>query len=202
MTKKTPLEFWFDFSSPYGYIAATQIDNIAEDHDRTVQWRPFLLGPVMKESGGAPLASSPMKFAYMKSDIERFCRLYGITYAQPEPFPISGVAASRAFYWLEQQDPAKATDFAAVVYSAYFEHGKDIGQPEVVLDIAAKMKIDRDALAQALADPAVKAKLKAVTDEAIERGIYGSPWVVVDGEHFWGADRLWMVEEWLETGGW
>lgn len=202
MAKKAPIEFWFDFSSPYGYIAATQIDNIAEDHNRTVQWRPFLLGAVMKESGGAPLANSPMKFNYMKSDVERFCRLYGISYSLPETFPIGAVAASRAFYWLEQQDPQKAADFAAVVYSAYFEHGTDISQPEAILGIAAKMGIDQDALGQALADPAVKGKLKDICDEAVARGIYGSPWIIVDGEHFWGADRLWMVEEWLETGGW
>ncbi|SIS86275.1 2-hydroxychromene-2-carboxylate isomerase [Insolitispirillum peregrinum] len=202
MAKKTPIEFWFDFSSPYGYIAATQIDNIAEDHGRTVLWRPFLLGAVMKESGGAPLASSAMKFSYMKTDVERFCRLYGITYRQPETFPIGAVAASRAFYWLEEHAPAKAVDFAAVVYSAYFEQGKNIGEPEVVLDIAARMGIDRAALEQALADPVIKNRLREVCDEAVSRGIFGSPWLVVDGEHFWGADRLWMVEEWLETGGW
>lgn len=202
MAKKPPLEFWFDFSSPYAYIAATQIDNIAEDHGRTVQWKPFLLGAVMKESGGAPLASFPMKFDYARQDLDRFARLFGLSFKVPEPFPVATLAAARAFYWLDGQDRAKAADFAAVLFTAYFEQGKNIGETAVVLDIAEKMGIDRAAMEQAMAAPENKQKLREACEEAVQRGIFGAPWVVVDGESFWGADRLWMVEEWLECGGW
>lgn len=202
MAKKEPIEFWFDFSSPYGYIASTQIDDIADEHDRSVVWRPFLLGPVMKASGGAPLANFPMKFDYLKKDVERFARLYGIDFTLPDPFPIGPVAASRAFYWLERQDAEKAKTFAAVLYDAYFGKGRDIGQADVVLDVAAKMGIDRAAMEEGIGSQDIKDALRAICDQAVERGIFGSPWIIVDGESFWGADRLWMVEEWLDAGGW
>lgn len=202
MAKKTPLEFWFDFSSPYAYIAATQIDSIAEDHHRDVLWRPFLLGAAMKESGGVPLVQSPMKMAYARHDLDRFTRLYGIPFTLPTPFPVSTVTAARSFYWIETQDPARAADFASVLMMSYFEQGKNIGDAAVVFDIAEKMGIDRTALEAAVQTPEIKKKLKDICDEAISRGMFGAPWVVVDGEAFWGADRLWMVEEWLESGGW
>lgn len=202
MAKKEPIEFWFDFTSPYAYIASTQIDDIADEHDRAVIWRPFLLGPVMKASGGAPPANFPMKFGYLKTDVDRFARLYGIDFTLPDPFPIGAVAASRAFYWLERQDPDKAKTFAGVLYDAYFAKGRDISQADVVLDIAAKMGVDRAAMEAGLADQDIKDRLRAVCDEAVQREIFGAPWIIVDGESFWGADRLWMVEEWLETGGW
>jgi 2-hydroxychromene-2-carboxylate isomerase len=202
MAKNPPIEFWFDFSSPYAYIAATQIDNIAEDHGRTVHWKPFLLGAVMKESGGAPLANFPMKFDYARQDLERFSRLYGVTFTIPDPFPVATVAAARAFYWLDSTDRAKAMDFAAVLFSAYFEQGKNIGDSTVVLDIAEKMGLDRAAMEAAMGADENKQKLREACDEAVSRGIFGAPWMIVDGEAFWGTDRLWMVEEWLECGGW
>lgn len=202
MAKKTPIEFWFDFSSPYAYLAAMQIADMAEEHDRTVVWRPFLLGVVFKENGSAPLTKQPMKAAYMNHDVERFARLYDIDFKWPDTFPLPTQAAARAYYWLEQQNPALAADFVAVVFDALFARNRDISDPATVLNIAEKMGADRAALAAALDDDAVKDKLKAVCAEAVERGIFGAPMTIVDGEMFWGADRLWMVEEWLESGGW
>lgn len=202
MAKKAPIEFWFDFSSPYAYLAAMQIADVAEEHGRTVRWRPFLLGVVFKESGSAPLTKQPMKAAYMNHDVERFARLYDIDFAWPDKFPLPTQAAARAFYWLEQQSPDLAADFVAVVFDALFARNRDISDPNVVLDIAEKMGADRAALTAALEDDAVKDVLKAACAEALDRKIFGAPMVIVDGEMFWGADRLWMVEEWLESGGW
>lgn len=202
MAKKTPIEFWFDFSSPYAYLAAMQIADMAEEHDRTVLWRPFLLGVVFKENGSAPLTKQPMKARYMNHDVERFARLYDIDFTWPDKFPLATQAAARAYYWLEQQNPALAADFVAVVFDALFARNRDVSDPATVLDIAEKMGADRAALSAALEDEAVKDKLKAVCAEAVERGIFGAPMTIVDGEMFWGADRLWMVEEWLENGGW
>lgn len=202
MAKKTPIEFWFDFSSPYAYLAAMQIADIAEEHDRTVLWRPFLLGVVFRESGSAPLSKQPMKAAYMNHDVERFARLYDIDFQWPDKFPLPTQAAARAYYWLESQQAPQAEDFVQVVFHALFANNRDISDPEVVLGIAEKMGIDRAALAAALDSDTVKDRLKAICAEAVERRIFGAPMIVVDGEMFWGADRLWMVEEWLESGGW
>lgn len=198
---KAPIEFWFDFSSPYAYIASSQIDDIAEEYGRRVQWRPFLLGVIFKMTGNKPLSDQPLKGAYLRHDVDRFSRLYGIPFTFPDPFPIAAQAPSRAFYWLAQQDAELAHRFALEVFDAYYAQGRNISEAEVVADIAAEQGADRAALLAALADPAVKGLLKAACDEAIEKKVCGAPFFFVDGEPFWGSDRLWMVEEWLETGG-
>jgi len=202
MAKKDPIEFWFDFSSPYSYIAATQIDELAADYGRTVRWRPFLLGPVFKQTGNVPLLDQPLKGDYLRHDVPRFARLYGISYRLPDPFPIAALAPARAFYWIEKDDPARAKRFAEAAFERYYVDGKDISQPDETADVAARLDVNPGDLLDAIQSPEIKDTLKAACTEAVERGICGAPFFFVDGEPFWGADRLWMVEEWLDTGGW
>jgi 2-hydroxychromene-2-carboxylate isomerase len=199
---KPPIDFWFEFSSPYSYVAATQIDDLADDHGRAVRWRPIMLGPIFKETGNRPLRGQPLKGDYMHHDVPRFARLFGIDFAWPDPFPVTALAPARAFYWLEQAAPAKAAPFAAACLDAYFADGHDISQPEVCAEVAGRLGIDGAALTAAITTPEVKDRLKAAVAEALAAGVCGAPYIVVDGEAFWGADRLWMVEEWLESGGW
>jgi 2-hydroxychromene-2-carboxylate isomerase len=194
------IEFYFDFSSPYGYFAAHRIDAIAKAHGRVVQWRPILLGLVFEVSGGRPLPSIPMKGDYARIDVARTARFHGIAWRQPSKFPISGQAACRAFYWLAAQDPQKANRLALALLHAYFADGRDISSPQVTVDVAAEMGIPGAALAEALADPAVKERPRAETQRAIERGVFGSPYVIVDDEPFWGNDRLDQVARWLSEG--
>lgn len=202
MAKKAPIEFWFDFSSPYGYIASTQIDDLAEENGRKVVWRPFLLGPIFKASGNQPLIGQPLKGAYSKHDLERLARYFDIDFVLPDPFPIATLAAARAFYWLNDKDAGLAKRFAEAALHRYFGEGRDITHSDVVADIAADLGVNRQELLSAIKQPEVKDKVRAAVDEAMEKGICGSPFIIVDGEGFWGADRLWMVEEWLDTGGW
>ena len=197
-----PIELYFDFSSPYGYLAACQIDDLAGEFDRGVVWRPYLMGAAMKITGRRPLVTDPLVGEYARKDLERSARYIGVPISLPEPFPVATVAACRAYYWLLDQDEEKAKALAMALYRAFFVEGRNIGETEVVLDLAASLGIDREALASALQDPQVKEKLKVVTDDAIARGIFGSPFVIVDGEAFWGSDRLDQVRRWLETGGW
>ena len=103
-----PIDFYFDFSSPYGYLAAEQIDDLAAKHGREVAWRPILLGAVFPQTGSQPLLNIPLKGDYARRDIERSARLLGISFQIPPGFPFMSVAACRAFYWLHDQDPAKA----------------------------------------------------------------------------------------------
>ena len=111
-------------------------------------------------------------------------------------------AASRAFYWVQDADRALAVKLAQALYRAYFAEDRDISSPEVTADVASRLGIDRAALLAALSDPAVKERLKSEVDVAIARGVFGSPYIVIDGEPFWGSDRLDQVEKWLATGGW
>jgi 2-hydroxychromene-2-carboxylate isomerase len=197
-----PIDFYFDFSSPYGYLASTRIDALAAKHGRSVVWRPHLLGAVFKVTGQQPLPAIPLKGGYARHDLARSARLFGVPFKLPTKFPMGATAPSRAFYWVNDTDPALAKKLAQALYRAYFAEDRDISSPEVTCEVAGPLGVDKGRLAQALNDPAVKERLRIEVDAAIGRGVFGSPYFVVDGEPFWGSDRLDQVEKWLETGGW
>lgn len=197
-----PIEFYFDFSSPYGYFASTRIDGLAARHGRTVNWHPILLGAVFKVTGSQPLPTLPLKGDYARRDIERCARLYGIAFRVPSRFPVATQAPARAMLWLMEQDRDRALELAHAVYRAYFVEDRDIASPEVTADIAAPLGVGQEPLLAALNDPAVKEKLKRETGAAMERGVFGSPFLIVDGEPFWGMDRFEQAEKWMATGGW
>jgi 2-hydroxychromene-2-carboxylate isomerase len=197
-----PIDFYFDFSSPYGYLASTKIDEIAAKHGRSVTWRPVLLGAMFKITGGQPLPTVPLKGSYATHDMTRTARLMSVPFKLPSKFPLAATAPSRAFYWVNDRDPALGRALAHALFHAYFAEDRDISNPEVTGNIAAKLGISKEELLQALNEPAVKERLRSEVDAAIERGVFGSPYIVIDGEPFWGADRLDQVEKWLETGGW
>ncbi len=195
-----PIDFYFDYSSPYGYIAAMKIDELAEKYGRTVNWKPILLGAVFKMTGAKPLTSLPLKGNYALIDIARSARFHGLAYKHPSKFPIAGQAPSRAFYWVNERDPELARKLARTLYQALFVDDRDISSPEVTADVAATLGLVRDEVLAALNDPAVKEKLKNEVDAAIARGIFGSPYFVIDGEVFWGVDRFEQIERWLASG--
>ncbi|MSQ73587.1 MAG: 2-hydroxychromene-2-carboxylate isomerase [Betaproteobacteria bacterium] len=197
-----PIDFYFDFSSPYGYLAATRIDAIAAKHGRDVMWRPILLGAVFKINGQQPLTTIPLKGGYATHDMLRSARWFNVPFRIPRKFPINTVAPCRAYYWLFDKDAALAKKFAGALYRAYFAEDRDISTVEITLEVAATLGIDTAALAIALNDPAVKERTKMEVDAAIERGVFGSPYIVIDGEPFWGADRLDQMERWLDKGPW
>ncbi len=197
-----PIDFYFDFSSPYGYLAAHRIDAVAAKHGRDVAWRPFLLGVAFKTTGAKPFVDQPLKSDYGQRDMARTARLFGLPFTLPSPFPFAGVAASRAFYWLSDLDRERARALALAIYDAAFGAGRDMSGAHAVADAAAGIGLDRGEVLEALQDPAVKDRLRSEVDAALARGVFGSPFMVVDGEPFWGADRLDQVDRWLETGGW
>lgn len=199
-----PIQFYFDFTSPYGYIASERIEALAERHGRELQWHPIVLGFIFKLTGSQPLLNYPLKGEYARRDIQRACRQYDIPFQLPEPFPTNVIAAARAVLW-HQQSQADAHQSSALIhaiYRGYFADNRDIASADVLIDIAADCGIDKAALGQALGDDRVKALLKTATDDAIEKGVFGSPFVLVDGEPFWGQDRLEMLDDWLARGGW
>lgn len=197
-----PIEFYFDFSSPYGYLASHRIDDIAARHGREVAWRPYLLGAAFQQTGMRPLTEQASRGDYARHDFKRCARLYGVPFELPDPFPIAAIAPCRAYYWLLDQDAGRAKALARALYAAYFAEGRNISEPQVVTEVAAGEGVDAEALGAALQDQAVKDRLRQETEQALARGVFGSPYVFVDGEPFWGNDRLDMVDRWLETGGW
>ncbi len=200
MTKS--IEFYFDFSSPYSYLAAQQIEALGARHDAEVIWRPFLLGASFKATGIPPLVQVPWKSDYAKADLAREARRIGVPYAWPDPFPFMSVAAARAFYWLDTQDKARAKQLALAMFHRAFGEGGDIAHAGAVTEIAVAEGHDRAAVTAALQDPDIKERLRQETDGALARKVFGAPFVFVGEQAFWGHDRLPQVEAWLETGGW
>lgn len=195
-----PIEFYFDFSSPYSYLASEKIEALAGRFGRSVAYKPILLGAVFKVSGQAPLTQIPLKGPYSRRDMERSARFLSVPYRQPDPFPIATVSAARALLWLQAQGSAKAVPWVHKVFRAYFAEGRNVSDPDVLAALADELGIDRAALAAGIQEPAIKDRLKALVDEAIARGVCGAPFTFVDGEPFWGADRLPQIERWLERG--
>ena len=196
-----PIDFHFDFSSPYSFLAAEQIEPLAARHQRPVVFRPILLGVVFKASGSAPLTEQyGPKAKYSQHDFERSARFAGIRYRHPSKFPIGAVAASRAVLWLQQQRPDQANPFVHAVFRAYFQDDLDISDAAVVAQIAQSLGIDGRALMEGAQEPAIKDALRKQVEDAVALGVFGAPTIVVDGELFWGNDRLPQIERWLATG--
>ncbi len=196
------IDFYFDFSSPYAYFASTKIDALAAKYGREVNWRPFLLGAAMKITGGAPLPSVPMKGDYARRDFARSAKFYGVEYKLPSAFPISSQAPARAFYWLNRTDPKQAKALVSALYRAYFVDDINISNPDDTIAVCVKFGLKAEEVREGINDPAVKDLVKAEVDKAIARGAFGSPFIMIGDEAFWGADRLEQVEQWLASGGW
>ena len=197
-----PIDFYFDFSSPYGFLAAQKIEALAEKYGRPVDWHPMLLGVVFKETGAAPLTMVPLKGDYSRRDFERSARFHGIPgFRMPSKFPIASQAPARIVLWAKTRDPALAVRVLKAMYRAFFTEGLDISDAGVAASVAAREGLDAAEARAAVDDPAMKDALKREVEQAIARGVFGSPFVIVDGEPFWGLDRLDQVERWLATGG-
>jgi len=193
-----PVRFYFDFSSPYSYFAAQKIDGTVEGVGRVCQWKPFLLGALFKITGSQPLTTIPMKGDYCVRDWQRMSQMMDIPWTLPDPFPIPTQAAARAFYWLTDDDPGLAKRFALAAFDAYFGQGRDITSAEAVAEVATPLGVDAGALLAALGEDAIKQRLKDETQAAIDAGVFGAPFFIVDGEAFWGNDRLWMIKRWIK----
>jgi len=194
-----PIEFWFDFASGYAYFAALEIEALAERYGRTVVWRPFTLGTAFKVTGAQGLSRTPLKRDYACRDWQRLARLKGVPFSLPENHPRTGLPAIRAFYHVERNDAHAATALAKRIITGYFQNGFDTDDPDAIATAATPLGIDRDAILAGIADPAVKTIARQHGEQAVARGVFGSPWIFVDGEPFWGSDRLPMVERWLES---
>lgn len=195
-----PIDFYFDFSSPYGYLASEQIEALAARHGRAVMWHAIVLDAQFQPQGGVKIPLALLRTEYARRDCERSAAFLGITYRTPTPYPVHTEHAARAFQWLSDRNPDEARAFAHGVFRAYFVDGRNISEPAVLLEIAGALGLDREEVSNAFSDLATKARLKAEIDLAEARGVFGSPFFIVEGEGFWGPDRLAQLERWLATG--
>ena len=198
---ESKIDFFFDFSSPYGYLASQKIGALAERHGRVVDWHPMLLGVVFKQTGAMPLTEVPVKGPYSKRDFARSARFHGVEFNMPPVFPIPAQAPSRVMLWAKRQDPKAGARVARALYHAFFVEGRDISKPEIAAQVAGEAGLDAAAARAAVDDPAIKDALKGEVEAAIAAGVFGSPFMIIDGEPFWGCDRFDQMERWLAQGG-
>jgi 2-hydroxychromene-2-carboxylate isomerase len=198
---KTPIDFYFDFSSPYSYIASEWVEALAARHGRTVRWHAILLGALFQAAELKSPVSYPIKREYSLRDFRRSARFEGVPFTQPDDFPIPTQNAARVFWWLnDSQGAPAATAWARTGLRAYFTRGVMLSQPEALQMLAAANGIDAQQAAAAWNDPTWKARLKRANDEALAAGVFGAPFFMVDGEPFWGNDRKPQIERWLARG--
>jgi len=189
------LQFWFEFASPYSYIAAARIEREAKVRGVSVDWRPFLLGPIFSAQGwqDSPFNLYPAKGRYMWRDMKRLCDRFGLPFRRPGRFPRNGLLPARiacleaSRHWLPE--------FVRSVFRANFAEDRNISEVEVISEILVSLALDAQSVISRANSAENKEYLRRQTERALELGIFGAPTIVVDHEIFWGNDRL---EEALE----
>lgn len=192
------IEFWYEFASTYSYPAAMRVEDAAKAAGVTLRWRPFLLGPIFGAQGwnDSPFNIYPAKGKYMWRDMARLCEAAGLTLKEPVRFPQNGLKAARLA--LLGQDEAWGPAFTRRVYLANFAEQKDISDEGVLSSVLSSLGLDAAALIAQSNAPDNKERLKAQTEEAVARGIFGAPSFLVGDELFWGNDRLEAALAWAK----
>lgn len=192
-----PITFFWDFTSPYAYIGAHLIDAVAAKHGRSVDWRPVSIGHLWKAiPDRTPFPK--IKMDYMMHDWTRSAQLAGLPIVTtPDPFPTDAKLPRLVFYRLKAQDAAKAVAFAKAAFTQYWGEGRDIARPEHLAGILGKLGIAVSEIAAAAEDAAARQQVLDATAEAIEKKAFGTPTFIVDGEMFWGSDRVDHLDLWL-----
>ena len=195
---KPAIDFYFDFSSPYSYIASEWVEAVAARHGRAVHWHAILLGATFQAAELKSPVSYPIKREYSIRDFARSARFAGLPYAMPAKFPIPTQNAARVFWWLhDTQSPERAVAWAHAGLRAYFVRGVDLSDVAALGALAGESGLDAVAAQSAYTDPLWKDRLKRENDAAIAAGVFGAPFFIIDGEPFWGNDRRAQIEQWL-----
>jgi len=188
-----PIDFYFDFASPYGYFMSEKINTLAAAHGRTVAWRPILLFAALRKLGLPPPFEHPVKLDYITTDFARSAKFLDVNYSLPPAFPALTQHAARAFYLLNGKASLAAIPFAQAVLQGYFQHGRDISNIDVIAGMVCA-QTDELGHAETVRDLLQTEKAKTLLQNAIaaavDKKVFGSPFVVIDGESFFGVDRL------------
>jgi 2-hydroxychromene-2-carboxylate isomerase len=192
------LEFYFDFGSPAAYLAWTQVPRIAAETGATVHYRPFLIGGLFQAIGNRSPMDLPAKGAWMREDLARFAARYGVPFRHNPHFPINTLVLMRGALALQMRQPDRLVPYGDAMYRAVWVEGRNMGEPAEVGAALREAGFDPRELLAMTQDPEVKEGLKAVTQKAVERGVFGAPTFFVDGRMFWGQDRLDFVKEALQ----
>lgn len=192
-----PIRFYFDFTSAYSYVAINRIGRIGEDYGREIDWACVPLRRILEQREAASPRDQPAKFAHNTTDFPRLCEMNFLPAVFPPPYPAHEATLHRLAFWhLKAKDPERAIRFAVAVSRRAFGEGKEVRTAQ---QLAAACKADGVPLKvadlkPAEDDPAAAAAMDAALDRALADGMFGAPFMVCDGETFWGADRLEHLE--------
>jgi 2-hydroxychromene-2-carboxylate isomerase len=194
------IEFWFEFASTYSYPAAMRIEKLADAAGQTVAWKPFMLGPLLHSQQGltdSPFNTFPVKGQYMWRDLARVCANEALPLKTPARFPQNGLPAARCTLALPQEVRGA---FVKAIYTENFARGALISEPDVLARSVESVGCNPAMILARSDSDEVKTELKANTEEAIRRGVFGSPtFFAGDGEMFWGNDRLEDAIAWQDA---
>jgi 2-hydroxychromene-2-carboxylate isomerase len=193
-----PIHVHLDFISPYGYFASLRVEALAARHGRAVAWHPMLLGvAVLKVMGLKPLMETPLKSDYVERDLRRYAREHGVPMQrQPRDAVMNPLASARALAWVNRHQPERAGEVVHAIYRAVWAEAQDLSTPVSLEPVLG------ETIARAAASEDAATLLRAEVDASLAAGVFGSPTLLIDGEPFWGVDKLEQAERWLATGGW
>lgn len=194
MPKK--VEFYYDFSSPYTYIASTRIEKVCEDNGAALEWKPFLLGGVFNETGVKPAVQIENKIAYLKKDLADTSRYYGVEFEFPEHFPLISVKPMRGAFAASER--GLLLPYNRHLFRLYWTEGKDLSQDDILRAAVSEVGIDPDWFMARIVEQEIKDRLKDETSRAAARGAFGAPTIFVDDKMFWGNDRLDYLDRYLK----
>jgi len=191
------IEFYFDCSSPWTYLAFVEIKSLSQRHKLEIDWKPVLVGGVFNTVNQDVYKfrkkPNPLKFKYSNEDLDLWSKIRGISISFPEVFPVNSVKAMRGCLFANQK--SKLVEFANNVFKAYWSEGKDISQEDLLLSIAENSNLDTEEFKKFITSQKAKDLLIKNTDELIERGGFGSPTFFYKEKMFFGNDRLHLLEE-------
>ena len=191
-------EFWFDFGSPAAYLAFTQIPSIEAETGAKAIYCPMLLGGVFQATGNHSPATIPAKGKYIFNDFNRYAKRYGVPFNNNPHFPINTLLLMRGAAGMQQQHPEQFLAYCKAVFQSIWVEALNMNDPAIVGAALHKAAFDPQQLMALANDPATKDALKTTTTEAVSRGAFGAPTFFVDGQMFWGQDRLDFVKEALQ----
>ncbi|MBL8581982.1 MAG: 2-hydroxychromene-2-carboxylate isomerase [Rhizobiaceae bacterium] len=196
-----PIRFYLDFASPSAYCAADRVGQLGEEFGRKVEWQPILMWAVLKAHGIAPPMEPPAKRAYFLNDMQRSADFFGLPYQHPVRLPLSSHLAARLYHHVFQSRPETADALARRLLTAFFAEFRDISDEGTLVGLAGEVGIPDDEAREGMKGAAGRALLEKAVQDAISAGVVGSPYFLVDGEGFFGADRLPQLRWFLAGGG-
>ena len=195
----SPIGFWFSIGSTYSYLTVMRLPGIEEDTGIAFDWRPFSVRAIMMEMDNIPFANKPIKARYMWRDMERRAEKYGLDATIPAPYPLEQFDLANRVAVVGRKE-GWCRDYVVATYRRWFQKGQPAGSEPNLSESLAEIGQRPESVIEVAGSPEIETAYLKATSEARSLGIFGSPTFVVQGELFWGDDRMDDAISWHQTG--